>query len=62
MMPKKNYYESMPERVRDEDYNYPSVMRRLIVIFAYWTLALTFVDVLGALTANEVCTLYKQCN
>lgn len=57
----KPSYESLPERVKDEDYDYPGVIRRLFVIFAYLILVSTLVGALSALTANESCTLYNQC-
>jgi len=57
----KPSYESLPERVKDEDYDYPGVIRRLTVIFAYLILVSILVGTLSALTANESCTLYNQC-
>jgi len=58
----KPSYESMSERVKDESYDYPGVLRRLAVIFTYLILALIAVSFLAILTSNENCTQYKQCS
>ena len=57
----KPSYESLAERVKDEGYDYPSGLRRLLVIFTYLIVTFILVSILSILTSNELCVQHKQC-
>ncbi len=57
----KPSYESVAERIKDENYDYPGVLRRLAVIFTYLIIVIVVLSILTILISSENCIEYNEC-
>lgn len=57
------FYEALPERVVDtQNYIYPGVFRRLIVIFGYFILFFIAISILMGFVLSDACVESIRCN